>query len=79
MDSNEMKEIVDEVLERGKEIFVCKDNCEEFRGKNQEKLLEIEKMITMLGTKQNAIIGILSVIGVPVLGIAIKLIFGIDT
>lgn len=56
--------------------YVQKDDCVDNRTKVDHRIDETEKNFAVLNTKLNWLIGILSAIGVSVLGIAISSLFG---
>lgn len=62
-------------IKRLDEIYVRKDDCEDNRAELQEILNKQGTEMAVVKTKMNTLIGILSAIGVPVLAIAIKLLF----
>lgn len=59
-----------------KQFFVLRETCDTKNDRQDAKIFEIEKNIVSIQTKLNMLIGILGAIGVAVLGIAIKLLFG---
>lgn len=63
-------------IERLKEIFVTRQECATDMEQVKVRQGELEKSLAVLNTKMNWLVGILAAIAVPVLGIAIKLIFG---
>lgn len=65
-----------EDVERLKEIFVTRQECASDMDQVKIRQSETDKALAVLGTKMNWLVGILAAIAVPVLGIAIKLIFG---
>lgn len=56
--------------------YVKKDDCVDNRTKVDRRIDETEKSFAVLNTKLNWLIGILSTIGVSVLGIAINGLLG---
>lgn len=58
------------------EIYVRKDDCTEYRASEEKEFREMSERIIEIKTKQNITIGILSAIGVAVLTIAVKVLFG---
>ena len=65
-----------EDIERLKEIFVTRQECQSDMDQVKGRQSELEKSLAVLNTKMNWLVGILAAIAVPVLGIAIKIIFG---
>ena len=65
-----------EDLDRLDEIFVRKDQCVILRSQMDKRIDETEKAFAVMNTKLSILIGILGAIAVPILGIAIKMIFG---
>lgn len=68
--------IDDNDIKRLDDIYVRKDDCEENRSELQNILNKQGTEMEVIKTKLNVLIGILSTIGIPILAIAIKLIFG---
>lgn len=68
--------IEDNDIKRLDDIYVRKDDCEENRNELQNILNKQGTEMEVVKTKLNVLIGILSTIGIPILAIAIKLIFG---
>lgn len=68
--------IEDNDIKRLDDIYVRKDDCEENRNELQNILNKQGTEMEVVKTKLNVLIGILSAIGIPILAIAIKLIFG---
>lgn len=58
------------------EIYVRKDDCTGYRAGEEKEFREMSERIIEIKTKQNITIGILSAIGVAVLTIAVKVLFG---
>lgn len=58
------------------ERYVQKDNCTVLRSDTDRRIDAIVTDMAVLKTKLNTLIGILSGIAVPVLAIAVKLLFG---
>lgn len=58
------------------EIYVRKDDCTGYRASEEKEFREMSERIIEIKTKQNITIGILSAIGVAVLTIAVKVLFG---
>lgn len=65
-----------EDIEQLSAFFVTRAEWDKNIDKTTAEVAELKKDIAVLGTKLNYLIAILSAIGVPVLGIAIKLIIG---
>ena len=57
-------------------IFVSKESCEARNEQVQKDITEIKITQMSIQTKQNMTLGILGAIGVAVLSIAIKMLFG---
>ena len=55
--------------------YVKKDDCVDHRAESSREIEEIRRDSAVLKTKLNITIGILSAIAVPVLAIAVKLLF----
>lgn len=68
--------ITPEDLEHLRQIFVSRESCEARNDQVQRDITEIKITQTSIQTKQNMTLGILGAIGVAVLSIAIKLLFG---
>lgn len=56
--------------------YVKKDECIEKHEKTDEKISNLKSDIASIKTRLNMLIGILSAIGVAVLGVAVKMLFG---
>lgn len=72
MDEHELTFLRNEFDQR----YVKKDDCVDNRTKVDNRIDETEKSFAVLNTKLNWLIGILSTIGVSVLGIAINGLLG---
>lgn len=72
MDEHELTFLRNEFDQR----YVKKDDCVDNRTKVDRRIDETEKSFAVLNTKLNWLIGILSTIGVSVLGIAINGLLG---
>lgn len=72
MDEHELTFLRNEFDQR----YVKKDDCVDNRTKVDHRIDETEKSFAVLNTKLNWLIGILSTIGVSVLGIAINGLLG---
>lgn len=58
------------------ERYVKKDDCNDIQKEVDHRLSDGEKNIAVLITKMNTLIKILGAIAVPILAIAIKVLFG---
>lgn len=65
-----------EDIEQLAAFFVTRTEWDKNIDKTTAEVAELKKDIAVLGTKLNYLIGILSAIGVGVLGVAIKVLFG---
>lgn len=65
-----------EDIARLDERYVKKDDCTVLRTDTDNRIDAIKVDIEIVKTKMNTVIGILSAIGVPVLAIALKYLFG---
>lgn len=72
MDLTDIKQIEEHFDNR----YVLKDDCTDRQEKVESRIEDSEKNIAILVTKMNTLIKILSAISVPVLAIAIKMLFG---
>lgn len=63
-------------LARLDERYRRKDECEDKMSATDSRVDDLKTDVEVVKTKLNILIGILSAIGVGVLGIALKLIFG---
>lgn len=63
-------------IEQLRPFFVTRSEWDQNIDKTTQEVAELKKDIAVLGTKLNYLIGILSAIGVGVLGVAIKVLFG---
>ena len=68
--------IEQEDITRLDERYVKKDDCTVLRSDTDRRIDAIVTDFAVMKTKLNMLIGILSAIAVPVLAIAIKLLFG---
>lgn len=68
--------IDNEDIARLNEIYVRKDDCNTLRSETDQRIDSIHEDVAVVKTKLSILIGILTSIAIPVLGIAIKLIFG---
>ena len=57
-------------------VFVTREECQDTQDAYSGKLAENSKSLVQIETKLNMLLGILTPIGVAVLGIAVKLLFG---
>lgn len=62
-------------IEQLSTIFVTRAEWDKSVDKTTQEIAEVKQDIAVLGTKINALIGILAAIAVPILGIAVKLLF----
>jgi len=67
--------IPSEDVEQLKLVFVTKDECGASQKGMHEEIASIKIDMAAVKTKLNILIGILSAIGVAVLGVAVKLLF----
>lgn len=58
------------------ERYVRKDDCNDKMSSTENRVDALKTDVEIVKTKLNVLIGILAAIAVPVLGIAIKLLFG---
>ena len=65
-----------EDIDQMKLIFMPRDECQDTQDSYSEKLEANSKTLVQIETKMNMLLGILTPIGVAVLGIAVKLLFG---
>lgn len=63
-------------LSRLDERYVKKDDCVDMRSETDKRIDSIHEDVSVIKSEFKWLIAILSTIAVPVLGIAIKLIFG---
>lgn len=61
---------------RLREIFVTRDSCDEKKHNNEEHIQKLELTMAKLSTKMSIMIGILGAIGVAILSVAVKSLFG---
>ena len=59
-----------------KTIFVSRETCDTKNDQQERDIIELKMSITSIQTKLNMLLGILGAIGVAVLSIAVKLMFG---
>lgn len=62
-------------IDRLKEIFVTRQECQTTEDRLNEKMQSISQDVTTVKTKLNAVIGILGAIAIPILSIAVNLLF----
>lgn len=65
-----------EEVERLKEIFVTRKDCDDKEQANAKHFLKLEIATTQIGTKLSIMMAILSAIGVAVAAAVVKIIFG---
>lgn len=65
-----------EDIERLDERYVKQTDCTVIQSETDKRIDSIHEAQAIMNTKLNILIGILSAIGVSVLGIAVKLLFG---
>lgn len=65
-----------EDIERLDERYVRKEDCSTIQADTDKRIDQIHEAQAIMNTKLNILIGILSAIGVSVLGISVKLLFG---
>lgn len=63
-------------IDRLKEIFVTRKECDENMQQTDDKIGDLKEDTAVIKTRLNMTLGILSAIGVAVLSVAIKLMFG---
>ena len=66
-----------ELIPRLDERYVKKDDCGILRAETDKRLDALHTDVAVIKTRLTATIAILSAIAVPVLGIAVKLLFGV--
>lgn len=66
-----------EDIERLDERYVMQKDCTARQEEQDEKINELRLRLVKVDTKLGVLIGILSAIGVPVIAIAVKLLFGV--
>lgn len=59
------------------ERYVKKDDCVDMRSETDKRIDSIHEDVAVVKQKLSTLIGILTAIAVPVLGIAIKYLFGV--
>lgn len=72
MDSNELKELQDILDER----YVLQNDCNSIVAQTNQKIDDMRVEFVEIKTKLNMIIGICGIICVPIVSIAVKLLFG---
>lgn len=72
MDHQELMELQD-FFDR---IYVRKEACEETSDANRERMDRLNIEFTKSNTKLNILIGILAAISVPIMSVAVKMLFG---
>lgn len=65
-----------EDLEFLRSVFVEKDRCEKIRAENDGHVQRLEIAMAKVGTKLSIMIGILGAIGVSILSVIAKILFG---
>ena len=65
-----------EDIERLKEIFVTRKECENTRIDSNQHIQRLEIALAKVGTKLTIVIGILGAIGVAILSVVVKFLFG---
>ena len=65
-----------EDIERLKEIFVTRKECETTRSDSNQHIQRLEIALAKVGTKLTIVIGILGAIGVAILSVVVKFLFG---
>jgi hypothetical protein len=63
-------------IARLKEIFVTRSTCDEKRSLNENHIQRLELTMAKLSTKMSIMIGILGAIGVSILSVVVKFLFG---
>jgi len=66
----------DDILELD-ERYVKKEKCAEYRQQASAENKALEISVAKLVTKLNVVIGILTAIGTAILGVCVKLLFGV--
>ena len=66
----------DKDIERLREIFVTRTTCDEKRSSNENHIQRLELTMAKLSTKMSIMIGILGAIGVSILSVVVKFLFG---
>lgn len=87
MQGEDMKSVKTETAEQTKQLFMIKENSDKqvrlleqqiARTASAEDVAMLKERVTILDTRFKLVLGILSAVGLSVLGIAIKLLFGMD-
>lgn len=68
--------VSNEEIERLKEIFVTRKECEKTRHDSDDHIQRLEIAMAKVGTKLSIMIGILGAIGVAILSVVVKFLFG---
>lgn len=68
--------IVKEDMDYLREMFVLRADCDRTAAEKGREIAEMRQDVAVIATKINMLLGILGAIAVPVLAIAIKLLFG---
>lgn len=63
-------------LVRLREIFVTRDTCDEKKHANEIHIQKLEISMARVSTKMTVMIGILGAIGVAILSVVVKMMFG---
>lgn len=63
-------------IARLKEIFVTRTSCDEKRHISEDHMHQLEVTMAKLNTKMSIMIGILGTIGVSLLSVVVKFLFG---
>ena len=63
-------------IARLKEIFVTRTSCDEKRHSSEDHIQRLELTMAKLSTKMSIMIGILGTIGVSILSVVVKFLFG---
>lgn len=71
-----MSEITREHIEYLKNFFVSKDVCDEKKHASDEQIQLLKLTMAKIGTKLSIMIGILGTIGVTILTVVAKFLFG---
>lgn len=70
-------EITKEVLDRLDERYVKIADCTTIQSETDKRIDAIHEDVAVVKTRMNTIIAILSAIAVPIVAIAVKLLFGV--
>lgn len=68
--------ITPEDIEYLRTVFVSRETCDTKNDQQEKEIIDLKMSITSIQTKLNMLLGILGAIGVAVLSIAVKLLFG---